>query len=124
MNRSTILLILANVAVTSLAQIILKHGMSSPEMARVLSSGIRLSGVASVLLHPWVMLGLVLYFAAALVWLLVLSKVDVSLAYPFVGLGFVVTMVLAWAFLGEAVTAARVAGTFLITVGVALLAMN
>lgn len=124
MTRSTVLLILANVAMTSLAQIILKFGMSSPEVARILSSGIRLSGVASVLLHPWVISGLVLYFAAALVWLLVLSKVDVSLAYPFVGLGFVITMALAWAFLGEVVTTTRIAGTLLIAAGVALLAMH
>lgn len=124
MTRSTVLLILANVAMTSLAQIILKFGMSSPEVARALSGGIRLSGVASALFHPWVISGLVLYFAAALVWLLVLSKVDVSLAYPFVGLGFVITMALAWAFLGEAVTATRVAGTLLIAAGVALLAMH
>jgi drug/metabolite transporter (DMT)-like permease len=123
-TRSTALLILANVAMTSLAQIILKFGMSSPEVARMLSGGIRLSGAVSVLLHPWVISGLVLYFAAALVWLLVLSKVDVSLAYPFVGLGFLVTMALAWAFLGEAVTTTRIAGTLLIAAGVALLAMH
>ena len=122
MNRSTVLLILANVAMTSFAQIILKHGMSSPEVARLLAGGVRLSGVAGVLLHPWVALGLVLYFAAAVVWLLVLSRVDVSLAYPFVGLGFVVTMFLAWAILGEAVTPMRAAGTLLIAAGVALLA--
>jgi multidrug transporter EmrE-like cation transporter len=123
-TRSTVLLILANVAMTSLAQIILKLGMSSPEIARVLSGGIRFSGLVTVLLHPWVISGLVLYFAAALVWLLVLSKVDVSLAYPFVGLGFVVTMVLAWTFLGEAVTAMRMAGTLLVAAGVLLLAMH
>ncbi|MGS5086913.1 EamA family transporter [Hydrogenophaga sp. A37] len=109
---------------TSLAQIILKFGMSSPEVARTLSGGIRLSGAVSVLLHPLVISGLVLYFVAALVWLLVLSKVDVSLAYPFVGLGLVVTMALAWAFLGEAVTTVRIVGTLLIAAGVALLAVH
>lgn len=124
MTRSTVLLILANVAMTSFAQIILKVGMSSPEVARVFSAGVRPAGVVGVLFHPWVMTGLVLYFAAALVWLLVLSKVDVSLAYPFVGLGFVVTMLLAWAFLGEVMTVTRVAGTFLIALGVVLLASH
>ncbi|MEZ5707606.1 MAG: EamA family transporter [Burkholderiaceae bacterium] len=124
MNRSLILLILANVAMTSLAQIILKFGMSSAEVARNLSGGLRLGSLVQVLLQPWVMAGLVLYFAAAVVWLLVLSKVDVSLAYPFVGLGFVVTMLLAWFFLGEAVTVSRIMGTLLISVGVAILALR
>ena len=124
MNRSLILLILANVAMTSLAQIILKFGMSSSEVSRALSGGVRLSTLVSVLFHPWVLAGLVLYFAAAVVWLLVLSKVDVSLAYPFVGLGFVVTTLLAWAVLGEAITVSRIVGTLLISAGVAILALR
>jgi len=124
MNPSTLLLILANVAMTSLAQIALKAGMSSPEVAHAMATGVRFPALTSVLFHPWVFVGLLLYGGAALVWLLVLSRVDVSLAYPFVGIGFVVTMVLAWVFLGESVTATRMAGTLLIAVGVVLLARS
>lgn len=124
MNRSTLLLILANVAMTSLAQIVLKAGMSAPEVVRALAGGVRLSAMVTVFLHPWVVLGLVLYAGAAVVWLLVLARVDVSLAYPFVGLGFVVTMVLAWAFMGEALNATRIAGTLLIAAGVVVLARS
>lgn len=122
MNRTTLLLIVANVAMTSLAQVVLKAGMSAPEVVRALAEGTRLPSLVTVLLHPWIVIGLVLYGGAALVWLLVLSKVDVSLAYPFVGLGFVVTMVLAWAFLGEAVSAMRIAGTLMIGAGIVVLA--
>jgi multidrug transporter EmrE-like cation transporter len=121
-NRSTLLLIVANVAMTSLAQIVLNSGMSAPEVTRALAGGVRLPALMTVLFHPWVVVGLGLYAGAALVWLLVLSRVDVSLAYPFVGLGFVVTMVLAWAFLGEAVTPMRMAGTLLIAAGIVVLA--
>lgn len=124
MNRSTLLLILANVAMTSLAQIVLKAGMSAPEVVRALAGGVRLSAMVTVFLHPWVVIGLVLYAGAAVVWLLVLARVDVSLAYPFVGLGFVVTMVLAWAFMGEALNATRIAGTLLIAAGVVVLARS
>lgn len=124
MNRSTLLLILANVAMTSLAQIVLKAGMSAPDVVRALAGGLRLPALVTVFLHPWVIIGLALYTGAAVVWLLVLAKVDVSLAYPFVGLGFVVTMVLAWAFMGETVSATRVAGTLLIVAGVVVLARS
>jgi multidrug transporter EmrE-like cation transporter len=124
LNRSTLLLILANVAMTSLAQIVLKAGMSAPEVVRALAGGVRLSAMVTVFLHPWVVIGLVLYAGAAVVWLLVLARVDVSLAYPFVGLGFVVTMVLAWAFMGEALNATRIAGTLLIAAGVVVLARS
>ncbi|MBT9551391.1 MAG: hypothetical protein IV088_11115 [Hydrogenophaga sp.] len=119
-----LMLILANVAMTSLAQIVLKAGMSAPDVVRALAGGLRLPALVTVFLHPWVMIGLALYAGAAVVWLLVLAKVDVSLAYPFVGLGFVVTMVLAWAFMGEAVSATRIAGTLLIMAGVVVLARS
>jgi len=123
-NRSTLLLILANVAMTSLAQIVLKAGMSAPDVVRALAGGLRLPALVTVFLHPWVIIGLALYAGAAVVWLLVLAKVDVSLAYPFVGLGFVVTMVLAWTFMGETVSATRIAGTLLIVAGVVVLARS
>lgn len=124
MTRTVLLLILVNVAMTSLAQIVLKVGMSVPEVARAMAGGIRPSLVVSVLLHPWVLLGLMLYGGAAVVWLLVLSKIDVSLAYPFVGLGFVVTTALAWMFLGESVTVMRLTGTLLIVSGIVVLARS
>lgn len=122
MNRSTMLLIVANVAMTSFAQIVLKAGMGAPEVVRALAGGFRLPSLATVFLNPWVVIGLLLYAGAAVVWLLVLSRVEVSQAYPFVGLGFVVTMLLAWVFLGESVTVARITGTLLIAAGVVVLA--
>lgn len=124
MNRSTLLLIVANVAMTSFAQIVLKAGMTSPEVIRALGGEGRLSTVVTVLLNPWVVIGLFLYGGAALVWLLVLSRVEVSLAYPFVGLGFVVTMLLAWALLGESFSVTRIAGTLLIAAGVVVIAQR
>ena len=118
------LLIVANVAMTSFAQIVLKAGMGTPEVVRALAGGFRLPALATVFLNPWVVIGLSLYGGAAVVWLLVLSRVEVSLAYPFVGLGFVMTMLLAWGFLGESVTVTRIAGTLLIAVGVLVLAKS
>ena len=57
-----------------------------------------------------------------LIWLVVLNRVAVSFAYPFVGLGFVLTAFLAWALLGEGLTAYRALGTLLVTLGVVLIA--
>lgn len=122
MNRSTLFLIVANVAMTSCAQIVLKAGMGAPDVVRAMTGEARIPAILTVLLHPWIVVGLLLYGGAALVWLLVLSRVEVSLAYPFVGLGFVVTMFLASAFLGEAVSAGRVAGTLMIAAGIVVLA--
>lgn len=124
MTRAVLLLILVNVAMTSLAQIVLKAGMSAPEVVKALSGTVRPMHLLGVLFHPLVTGGLVLYFGAALVWLVVLSKVEVSLAYPFVGLGFIVTMLLGWSLLGETLSVHRLLGTLLIAGGVVVLARS
>ena len=67
-------------------------------------------------------MGLTLYFLSAVVWLLVLSRVEVSFAYPFVGIGFILTMLLGWLAMGDTMSLARVAGTLLIAGGVVLIA--
>jgi len=80
-----------------------------------------------VLMPPYaglVWLGLVLYGASAVLWLWVLSRLDVSLAYPLVSLGFVVTMALGIAWLGEPFSWVRVGGCTLIVLGVSLLALD
>lgn len=124
MTRAVLLLILVNVAMTSLAQIVLKAGMSAPEVVKTISGTVRPIQLVGILFHPWVMGGLVLYFGAALVWLVVLSRVEVSLAYPFVGLGFIVTMLLGWSLLGETLSLPRLLGTLLIAGGVVVLARS
>lgn len=70
-------------------------------------------------LQPMVLLGLALYGLGAIVWLSVLSRWDVSKAYPLVGMGFVLTAIVGF-FIGEELSAPRWAGVALICLGVAL----
>jgi drug/metabolite transporter (DMT)-like permease len=56
------------------------------------------------------------------VWVIGLSRADVTMAYPMLSLGYVVTAVLAWMFLGEVISLQRMAALAIIIVGVALLA--
>jgi multidrug transporter EmrE-like cation transporter len=121
MNRSTLSLILVSVLMSSVAQIVLKAGMTSHSIVQSLSAGSRWSAVLSIGTNPKVLCGLGIYFAGAVVWLLVLARVEVSLAYPFVGIGFVVTMLLGWLIHDDAVTLSRIAGTLLIATGVVVL---
>ncbi len=117
MNTLTLALVLFSVFLSVMAQILLKMGMSSSSVQSALSGG-AVSAVSAILTNVSVMLGLATYFSSAVVWLLVLSKIDVSKAYPFVGLGFVGTMLFAYWFLGEPLTISKVAGTLIIVVGV------
>lgn len=121
MNRSVFALIVVSVLMSSLAQIVLKAGMSSSGVAQALAGDSRLSALISVTTSPCVIAGLCIYFGSALVWLLVLARVEVSLAYPFVGLGFIVTMLLGWWVHGDMLTPMRIAGTLLIACGVVVL---
>ncbi|MFY9514096.1 MAG: EamA family transporter [Rubrivivax sp.] len=67
--------------------------------------------------------GLLLYGLSAVVWLKVLSQWEVSKAYPLVGAGFALTVVVGW-MLGEQVALQRVAGVLLICAGVYLVARS
>ena len=124
MNRTVVFLIAVSVLMSSLAQIVLKAGMSTQSVATSLSGGLKWSAAASVATSPLVLVGLGIYFASAVVWLLVLARVQVSLAYPFVGLGFIVTMILGWLVHGDSLTPARVVGTLLIAMGVFVLSRS
>lgn len=115
-------MMLFSVACSALAQILLKHGMSQPDVLQALASGRVPAILASVATSVAVPLGLVLFGFGVVVWLLVLSRVDVSVAYPFVALGFLVTMTLGCMLLGEALTLNKVFGTLAVVVGVFLVA--
>ncbi|MBF5095572.1 EamA family transporter [Azospirillum sp. INR13] len=58
------------------------------------------------------------------VWLAVLAKVEVTMAYPFVGLGFLVTLALGVLLLGESMSLTRLIGTLLVVLGVVLTAQS
>lgn len=115
-------LILLSVAISACAQIALKAGMASPHAQRMLAGSPGLPGLVLAMLSPMVIVGLALYFASAAVWLLVLSRVEVSFAYPFVALGFVFTAVLGRVVFGDAMSAAKIVGTLLIMGGVVVMA--
>jgi len=122
MTRNVLLLVFASVLLSAGAQLLLRAGMSSPSVVEGLGQGDWKRSVFAVALNPLVLGGLFVYFLSAAVWLLVLSRVQVSLAYPFVGLGFIVTMLLGWWLQGDTLNIQKIAGTLVIAMGVVILA--
>ena len=118
----TISMIFASVLSSSVAQVTLKTGMSSKRVLAAMESGDNLLIATTVFLNLHVILGLILYFLAAIFWLYVLAKLDVSIAYPFVGLGFIFTMILAHFIIGEPITSTKLVGTCFVAIGVVLIA--
>lgn len=115
------LLILASVSLSALAQLALKMGTTAVASNRASGVGSEMGGL---LQSPMVLVGLGLYGVGALLWLFVLGRAPLSLAYPFVGLGFILTMLAGAFFLNESVNAARVLGTLLIGIGCVLVARS
>ena len=123
MSPLTLALILATVTASACAQLALKLAMTSPGVAAALPQGGKgiLLAVAS---SPLVWVGLTIYGLSVAVWLWILSKVDLSLAYPFVGVSFIIVMLFGVFLLNETVTPLRMVGTVLIAVGCVLVARS
>jgi len=68
--------------------------------------------------------GLGCYVVSVVVWILALSRVEVSIAYPMLSIGYVVNAGLAWFLFGEAVGPQRLAGIAVIIVGVIIVARS
>lgn len=122
MTIQLVALILFSVSLSAFAQITLKYGMSNPHIATALQSGAASEIMIALITAPYVIGGLAVYALGAVAWLFVLAKLDVTTAYPFVGLGFILTMLLGALILGEQLTPIKVMGTFLVVVGVIMVA--
>jgi len=123
MNLSTASFIIGGVLLNALAQLLLKVGVTP--LGPLSVSADTLVPMALRVFTQWpVLAGLVCYVVSVGVWLIALSRVDVSLAYPMLSLGYVVNAVAAWWLLGEPVGAMRSAGVLLILGGVWLVARS
>ena len=114
-----LLLALLCVLLSAAAQLAMKTGMASAGPGHAVGQT-----YGQALTSAWVWGGLGLYGLSAVLWLWVLSRLDVSLAYPLVSLGFVVTMLAGVWLLGEPWSWQRVGGAALIVAGVLLLAAD
>ncbi len=70
--------------------------------------------------YLWLLAGLALYAAGTGCWMLCLASLDLSYAYPFTGLNYVLVLLASWLLFGETISAGRLAGVALICLGVVL----
>lgn len=111
------------VCLTAAAQVLLKMGMSSPAIQQAMSSGMR-SVYWLALTSPLIWGGMICFGASAGLWLLVLGKLEVSMAYPLISLGVVLTTMAGIFILGESVSIYKVLGVALIITGVVILSVK
>jgi len=73
-----------------------------------------------LLLNPWVLSGFAAAFLASVFWMAVLTKFELSYAYPFVALTFVFVVLAGGLLFGEPITFPKIAGLALIIAGITL----
>ncbi len=115
--------ILFTVLTNAAAQIMLKRGMMSVGALDIGADGLVWT-VLKVVFSPFVFLGLATFVISMASHLYVLSKVQLSYAYPFLSLAYVVVAAYSYFFFAEDLNAARIAGIGLIVAGTILIAQS
>ncbi len=122
MSLQLLFVILFTVALSACAQLALKLGVTSGKVISSIDEHARgFELLWSVITTPMIWLGLFIYGFSVVLWLWVLSKTELSVAYPFVGISFIITMVFGAFILNEGVTPMRIAGTVLVSLGCVLI---
>jgi len=120
-------LIIFSVLLGVAGQISLKHGvgLASGGGTSEIVHTISVSSVANLLRgaisNKFVVLGFLCYAVSAASWLVIISRVQLSYAYPLISIGYILVMVLSRYLFNEAFNGFRVAGTLLICCGVYLI---
>jgi multidrug transporter EmrE-like cation transporter len=118
-NPLTFSLVLTGVLLNAAAQLFLKAGTNrigafSFALQNVVPIGVKIAS------SPHVLAGLACYVVSVVVWILALSRVQVSIAYPMLSIGYIVNAFAAWALFGESLTAQKMVGIAFIVIGVVL----
>ena len=123
MTLASLSLILTGVLLNAAAQLLLKAGTNAVghfefSAANVVPVGLKLA------FEPHIVGGVACYVVSLVVWIMGLSRVEVSVAYPMLSIGYVINAVAAWYLFGESLTAVRLTGIGFIVLGVFLVARS
>ncbi len=123
MNLASFSLILTGVLLNAAAQLLLKAGTTRVghfefHMDNIIPVGWQLAT------QPHILGGMVCYAFSLVVWIMALSRVPVSVAYPMLSIGYVVNAFAAWWLFGESLAAQKLIGIGFIVVGVWLVARS
>jgi multidrug transporter EmrE-like cation transporter len=116
------ILILISVLLNCAAQIAMKKGMIG--VGEVGSARIFVEAFPRMVLNVFLWASLFCYVISILLWMVVLSRVDVSFAYPFLSIGYIVSSIAGYFLFGENVSLNRIIGILIICVGVVLISRS
>jgi len=116
-------LVLTGVLLNAAAQLLLKAGTNAVgqfefHFDNLIPVGLKLA------FEPHILGGLGCYVVSVVVWIMALSRVPVSIAYPMLSIGYVINAFVAWQWFGEALAAQKLLGIGFIVLGVFLVARS
>ncbi|RTL51963.1 MAG: 4-amino-4-deoxy-L-arabinose transferase [Rhodocyclaceae bacterium] len=116
-------LILTGVLLNAAAQLLLKAGTNAVghfdfHLENILPIGMKIA------FQPFIMGGMACYAVSLVVWIMALSRVPVSIAYPMLSIGYVVNAVIAHYWFGEALAMQKIIGIGFIIIGVVMVAKS
>lgn len=117
------LLLFISIAIGIAGQIALKHGMNKHGKASVRLSHF-IGDIWGIYVHRWIILGIILYAVSLPLWIMALSRIDLSYAYPLVSINFIAITLLSKFIFKEKVTRFRWLSVFTILTGVILLTLS
>lgn len=123
MTLTTFGFILTGIFLNAVAQLLLKAGTNTVGAIHLNGENWLATGLKLATQLP-IISGLTCYVVSVVVWIIGLSRVNVTIAYPMLSLGYIVNAVGAWYFLGEAVSPQRMLAIGVIVFGVVLLARS
>lgn len=116
-------LIFTGVFLNAVAQLLLKAGTNAVGQFHFTAENVIPVGW-QMATQPYILGGMVCYAVSLVVWIMALSRVEVSIAYPMLSVGYVLNAIAAWYFFGEAVSITRLVGIGVIILGVYIVARS
>lgn len=114
-------MILVSVMLGTTAQLFLKTGMSRVKMGDGIES---FSAALQAIPNPMVLTGFLLYGVSSILWLVILKRAPLSMAYPMISLSYVLVVSLSALILREKITSLTVLGLIFICCGVTLIGIG
>lgn len=105
------------VVLNVISQLLLKTGMNTIGHFQLEANSL-LNTTIKIATNPNIIIGLLLYGLSFALWLVALSRLDVSIAYPLLSIGYIIMPFVAYLFLGEVLSILRITGICIIIAGV------
>jgi len=122
-SPATFALLMTGVLLNAAAQLLLKAGTNAVGRFDFTAQNIVPVGM-KLAIEPHIAGGLACYVVSVAVWIVGLSRVPVSVAYPMLSVGYIVNALAAWYLFGESLTAQKLVGIAFIVCGVFLVARS